>query len=78
LINDLFRQEMIQGEIPGEKNWHYQMTLSPLMLLIDDPKNTGRTPEPVEIEAMKKAILCVTYDPGDQARSFCFDKWFRQ
>lgn len=77
LINDLFRQEIIQGEIPGEKNWHYQMTLSPLVLQIDDPKKTGRILEPVEIESMKKATLCVTYGPGDHARSFCFDKWFR-
>jgi len=77
LINDLFRQEIVEGEIPGEVNWHYRMMLSPLVLQIDDPENTGWAPEPVEIEAVKNITLCVMYGPREQARSFCFDKWIR-
>jgi prepilin-type N-terminal cleavage/methylation domain-containing protein len=73
-ISEVMRREIIEGDIPGEDDWHYRITSSPLVL---DPLDPEKGSRPVEIEVVKKITLCVLHGPREQAQSFCFEKWLR-
>jgi len=69
-INTIIRGDTIEDGISGEENWYYKFYAEPLVL---DGISDNSTP--LEIEGLKKLILCILYDAGGKKQSFCFVKW---
>lgn len=72
VINAIMRGEVFEDKIIGEENWYYRFYAEPLV--IEALSEDGM---PMEIEGVKKIILCILHGPEENQQSFCFEKWRR-
>ena len=71
-ITAIMRGEVFEKKISGEENWYYRFSAEPLVL--ETLSEDGMS---MEIEGVKKIILCILHGPEENQQSFCFEKWRR-
>lgn len=71
-IDALMPGDVFEDKIVGEENWYYRFSAESLVL-----ETMAEDGIPMEIEGVKKIILCILHGPEENRQSFCFEKWRR-
>jgi len=61
-----------KGELKGEDDWRYSVTVEPLTLKMDEEE------EAEEIPSMVTLRLCLSYGDDREKRSYCLTRWYRE